>query len=103
MAGPAAGAGLWEWSELDSTSVRGKRGVEHTGPNPVDRGKWGSKFHLLVDRQGVPLAVLPPAPNVHDSTLLERLVDAVPPIRRPIGQPKPPTFPPGQAPRRQRL
>jgi transposase len=77
----------WSRASLDSISVRAKRGGEHTGPNPIDRGKAGSKYHLLVDRQGVPLAVQLSAANVHDSKLLEALVDAVPPIRRPVGQP----------------
>ena len=56
----------WTRACLDSTSVRAKRGGEHTGPNPTDRGRAGSKFHLLVDRKGVPLAVLLSAANVHD-------------------------------------
>jgi transposase len=86
----------WTRASLDSTSVRAKRGGEDTGPNPVDRGKAGSKFHLLVDRQGIPLAVLLSAANVHDSKLLEPLVDAVPPIRRPTGQPGRPRFRPAK-------
>ncbi len=43
---------------MDSLSIRAKCGGEATGPNPVDRAKLGSKIHLLVDKQGVPLAVL---------------------------------------------
>jgi transposase len=70
-----------------------KRG-EATGPNPVDRGKRGSKYHLLVDRQGIPLAAKLSAANVHDSKLLEPLVGAIPPIRRPLGQPGRPRFRP---------
>ncbi len=77
----------WSRACLDSVSVRAKRGGEHTGPNPTDRGKRGSKYHVLVDRQGIPLAVQLTAANVHDSKLLERLVDAVQPIRRPTGAP----------------
>ena len=77
----------WSRASVDSVSVRAKRGGEHTGPNPTDRGKRGSKYHFLVDRQGIPLAVQLTAANVHDSKLLEPLVDAVQPIRRPIGQP----------------
>lgn len=77
----------WSRASLDSVSVRAKRGGESTGPNPTDRGKAGSKYHVLVDRQGVPLAVQLTAANVHDSKLLEPLVDAVPPIRRPAGEP----------------
>ena len=30
------------------------------GANPVDRGKPGSKYHLLIDAGGIPLAVLGP-------------------------------------------
>ncbi|HEX2184037.1 MAG TPA: IS5 family transposase, partial [Chloroflexota bacterium] len=77
----------WSRASVDSLSVRAKRGGERTGPNPTDRGKAGSKYHLLVDRRGVPLAVQLTAANVHDSKVLEPLVDAVQPIRRPTGQP----------------
>ena len=77
----------WSRASLDSISVRAKRGGEQTGPSPIDRGKAGSKYHLLVDRQGVPLAVQLSAANVHDSKLLEPLVDAVEPIRRPTREP----------------
>jgi hypothetical protein len=58
-----------------------------TGPNPTDRGKSGSKYHLLVDRCGIPLAVCLSAANTHDSMLLEAVVDAVPPIKGPRGRP----------------
>jgi transposase len=34
---------------LDSCSVRAKRGGELTGPNPTDRAKMGTKYHLAVD------------------------------------------------------
>ena len=58
-----------------------------TGPNPVDRGKLGSKYHLLVDGRGIPLAVALSAANTHDSLLLEPLVDAIPAIIGPRGRP----------------
>jgi transposase len=54
---------------------------ELTGPNPVDRGKKGSKIHLITERTGLPLAVAISAANVHDSLALERLVRSIPPIR----------------------
>jgi transposase len=73
---------------VDSVSVRAKRGGEHTGPNPTDRGKAGSKYHFLADRQGTPLAVQLTAANVHDS--VEVLVDSVQPIHRPTGEPERP-------------
>ena len=42
-------------------------GGQKTGPNPTDRGKSGSKRHLVVDRNGIPLTVRHSAANVHDS------------------------------------
>jgi hypothetical protein len=72
---------------MDSLSVRAKRGGELTGPNPTDRGKPGSKYHLLVDRRGIPLAAGLSAANIHDSMLLEPMVEAVPPVKGPRGRP----------------
>ena len=75
--------------------TREKRG-EATGPNPTDRGKLGSKYHLIVDRQGVPLAIQLSAANLHDSRVFETLIEAIPPIRRPLGQPDRPRFRPAK-------
>ncbi|HZC02196.1 MAG TPA: IS5 family transposase [Gammaproteobacteria bacterium] len=74
-------------ASLDSASVAAPGGGEKTGPNPTDRGKSGSKRHLLVDRCDVPLVVRHSAANVHDSRMLETMLDAVSPIRRPRGRP----------------
>jgi transposase len=52
-----------------------------TGPNPVDRGKPGSKMHVLSDRAGIPLSVAVSAANVHDSQALRPLVKAIPAVR----------------------
>jgi Transposase DDE domain len=60
---------------------------ELTGANPVDRGKAGSKYHLLVDAGGIPLAVGLSAANTHDSLVLEQMVDAVPAVVGPRGRP----------------
>jgi len=54
-----------------------------TGPNPTDKGKSGSKRHVVVDRGGIPLAVIHSAANVHDLKVLEEAVDTIPPIRKP--------------------
>src|SRR3954466_9776913 len=50
---------------LDSCSVRAKRGGELTGPNPTDRGKAGTKYHVAVATDGLPLAIVPSAANGH--------------------------------------
>ena len=61
---------------------RPKRGLQ-TGPHPTDRGKSGSKHHLLVDRQGLPLAVTLSAANVAELHQLEPTLEAVAPLKRP--------------------
>jgi len=52
-----------------------------TGPNPVDRGKYGSKIHLVTERSGLPISIGISAANTHDSQALQPLVTAIPPIR----------------------
>src|SRR3954452_8420343 len=49
---------------VDSCSVRAKRGGELTGPNPTDRGKAGTKYHVVVATAGIPLGAVPSAANV---------------------------------------
>jgi transposase len=58
------------------------RGGELTGPNPTDRGKAGSKYHLLVDAHGLPLNVAVSGANRHDSMLVELILDTMPAIKR---------------------
>ena len=58
---------------LDSCSVRAKRGGDLTGPNPTDRAKRGTKDHVAVDGDGVPVACVATAANVNDTLVFERL------------------------------
>ena len=53
--------------------VRAKRGGDLTGPNPTDRGKKGTKYHVAVNGDGVPVACMATAANVNDTVLFERL------------------------------
>src|SRR3954447_25416322 len=59
---------------VDSCSVRAKHGGELTGPNPTDRGKPGTKYHVVVSTDGTPLGVVPSAANVHDTRLFRHLL-----------------------------
>jgi transposase len=59
-----------------------------TGPNPTDRGKNGSKRHLIVDPNGTPLAIEHTGANVPDSEMAIALVEAIPPIKPPRGRPR---------------
>jgi hypothetical protein len=64
---------LWD-VVVDSCSVRAKRGGELTGPNPTDRGKAGTKYHIVASTDGIPLGVVPSAANVHDTRLFPHLL-----------------------------
>ncbi|MCX5402662.1 IS5 family transposase [Streptomyces sp. NBC_00335] len=70
----------WTSAIVAAASVRAKRG-SLTGPNPVDRGKKGSKLHVLSDAQGVPLTVAVSGANMHDSLALKPLILGIPAIR----------------------
>src|SRR5215213_1356334 len=59
---------------VDSCSVRAKRGGELTGPNPTDRGKAGTKYHVVASTDGIPLGVVPSAANIHDTRLFPHLL-----------------------------
>ncbi|AAQ58631.1 probable TIS1421-transposase orfB protein [Chromobacterium violaceum ATCC 12472] len=63
-------------------------GGQKTGPKPTDRGKCGSKRHIIVDRRGLPLALSMTGDNRHDSMAFETLVDAIPAIPGLPGRPK---------------
>jgi hypothetical protein len=60
---------------LDTAHIRAKRGDEHTGPSPVDRGKPGSKMHVLSDANGLPLLVGISAGDTHDSEGLKPMIE----------------------------
>lgn len=42
----------------------------------------------MVDREGIPLAIVLTAANVNETTMLETTVDAIKPIKRPRGRPR---------------
>ena len=56
-----------------------------TGKNPTDRAKKGSKRHLLVDRNGTPMAVRITGAQRNESLEAMPLLDDVPPIQQPRG------------------
>jgi transposase len=58
---------------MDSCSMRAKRSGDLVGPNPTDRGKRGTKYHVAVTGDGVPVACAATAANVNDTVLFERL------------------------------
>ena len=71
----------WSRCAIDSVNTRALKGEDLTGPNPVDRGKKGSKIHLITDRSGLPLSVAIWGANTHDGQALQPLVQGIPPLR----------------------
>ncbi|MFD3537019.1 IS5 family transposase [Streptomyces sp. NPDC058661] len=59
-----------------------------SGPSPVDRARPGSKHHVLVDGQGIPLAVSLTGGNRNDVTQLLPLLAKVPSVAGLVGRPR---------------
>ncbi|ALO97784.1 Transposase [Streptomyces hygroscopicus subsp. limoneus] len=65
-----------------------EKGGADTGPSPVDRGKTGSKHHLICDGHGTPPKVITTAANVNDVPQTLPLVDGIPPVAGRPGRPR---------------
>jgi putative transposase len=48
-----------------------------TGPNPTDRGKLGTKRHVLTDGQGILLSVVITAANTNDMKAAISVLDNI--------------------------
>ena len=64
----------WQWQSIDTKLVPAPLGGEETGRNPTDRGKIGTKRHLLTDGNGAPLAFHLTAANRHDIKGIPELI-----------------------------
>ncbi|MCG7374111.1 IS5 family transposase [Pseudomonas luteola] len=78
----------WSRASIDGASVASPRGGSETGPNPTDRGKLGSKRHIVVDARGIPLSITVTGTNRHNSFVFESTLEAVPAVRGLKGQPR---------------
>ncbi|MGW8631954.1 IS5 family transposase [Streptomyces sp. NPDC055793] len=83
----AAGSLGMDDAAIDGSHTRALKGA-HVGPSPVDRGRPGSKHHVIVDRLGTPLAVSLTGGNRHDVTQLIPLLNAIPPDPGRRGRPR---------------
>ena len=70
----------WQRALIDATLAEAPEGGEDTGPNPTDRGKSGSKHHVLTDAQGIPLAATVTAANVNEVTQVFDVLTSMPPV-----------------------
>ncbi len=62
---------------VDGSHIRALKGGSKTGRSPVDRGRTGSKHHLITDATGIPLAATLIGGNRNDVTQLIPLLQAV--------------------------
>ena len=81
-----------ETAIVDTTHVRAFGGGDATGPSPVDRRKKGTKYTLLVDRGGVPMALRAVPANRSDQLEILPAVVSFPEVGgkpgRPLTHPK---------------
>jgi len=67
----------WEYQSIDGSMGKAPLAREAAGPNPTDRGKQGSKRHILVDGAGVPLPITLTGANVNDVTRTAAVLDGI--------------------------
>ncbi len=67
----------WTWQSVDSKMSPAPLADDACGRNPTDRGKQGSKVHLLVDERGAPLALQVTGANQHDKWSAADLIIAI--------------------------
>lgn len=73
---------------VDSTHAKAHGGGAESGPSPVDRGKCGTKYTLVVDAGGVPLAVRAAPAGRSDQREILPAVVHLPVIRGKRGRPR---------------
>jgi transposase len=78
----------WSRAAADSTHARALGGGENSGKNPTDRGKLGTKHHIVTDGNGIPLAVTATGSNKADVSEATHLIDSVSPITGKVGRPR---------------
>jgi hypothetical protein len=62
----------WPPAQCDDAYAR-QTGRRLVGPSPMDRGKLGSKYHIMIAGDGTPAVCLATAANVPDTRLFKRL------------------------------
>lgn len=76
----------FEWQSIDGAMTKAPLGGGATGPNPTDRGKSGTKRHLLTDGNGLPIGLAVTGANRHDKTQVEAVLDSMPVVSFEGGQ-----------------
>lgn len=77
----------WNRALIDASFAKAPEGSEDTGPNPTDRGRSGSKHHLMTDARGIPLSATVTAANVNEVTQAPAVLTGMPPSMASRGRP----------------
>lgn len=67
----------FEWLTVDGCSTKSPLGGGDVGPNPTDRGKTGTKRHLMTEGKGMPISLAVTGANVHDATKVDALIHSL--------------------------
>ena len=62
---------------MDGAITKAPLGGKGTGPNPTDRSKLGTKRSILVEGNGIPLAVAVAGANRHDMKMAEPTLESI--------------------------
>lgn len=73
---------------VDSTHVRAFGGGAESGPSPVNRRKTGTKYTIMTDGHGTPLAMLATAGNTSDHRCILPIVEQYPHVAGARGRPR---------------
>src|SRR5205085_51979 len=65
------------WQSTDSATVPSPPRRRRDGPGPDNRGRLGTKRHVVDDRRGAPLGVVVSATNRTDMQLAEAVLDSL--------------------------
>ncbi|WP_379962682.1 IS5 family transposase [Edwardsiella ictaluri] len=77
----------WSRASLDGASVASPRGARKQDVTRQTEESWAVN-DIVVERQGIPLAVLVSGANRHDSIMFEPLLDALPALAGKRGRPR---------------
>ena len=61
---------------LDSSMIKNINGKDLLGKNHFDRNRKGNKITVLVDSKGIPISIHLAKANIHDSQLIEDILDS---------------------------
>ena len=67
---------MWRWQAIDSQSIAAPVKGEKIGRNPTDRAKNGTKRHIHVDGNGIPIGISLSGANDHDITKYKECLDS---------------------------